>query len=168
MEFVTFETAKKLKDKGFPQVEERALAMYDEDGEWYSLIKNLDNFEYSFEYFDDRDCVCPTISQVLKWLRDNCTTHLEMSVGRFGWYFATTNYEYHEEEKVYDIKYVKFVKEQVILKLEGIESIDEAKKLQNKTVFAKRNDLPKLSEGSFYIADIIGFSIITEDNKKGD
>lgn len=102
MEFVTFETAKKLKDKGFPQVEERALAMYDEDGEWYSLIKNLDNFEYSFEYFDDRDCVCPTISQVLKWLRDNCTTHLEISVGRFGWYFATTNYEYHEEEKVYD------------------------------------------------------------------
>lgn len=70
------------------------------------------------------------------------------------------------EEKVYDIKYVKFVKEQVILKLSGIESIDEAKKLQNKTVFAKRNDLPELLEGSFYIADIIGFSVITEASEK--
>ena len=45
MEFVTFELSKKLKEKGFPQVEKETLAMYDEDGG-------------------------PTISQVLKWLRE--------------------------------------------------------------------------------------------------
>lgn len=69
-DFAPFELAVKLKEKGFPQVKENTLAMYNEDGEWFSLAKNLDGFEYLFEDFDDRDCVCPTISQVLKWLRE--------------------------------------------------------------------------------------------------
>ena len=68
-DLVTYELAVKLKEKGFPQVKKETLAMYNEDGEWFSLAKTLDDFEYSFEDFDDRDCVCPTISQVLKWLR---------------------------------------------------------------------------------------------------
>lgn len=33
MDFVVFELAKKLKDKGFPQVKKGTLAMYNEDGE---------------------------------------------------------------------------------------------------------------------------------------
>ena len=68
-DFAPFELAVKLKEKGYPQVKENTLAMYNEDGEWFSLAKNLDEFEYSFQDFDDRDCACPTISQVLKWLR---------------------------------------------------------------------------------------------------
>lgn len=68
-DFVTFELAKKLKEKGFPQVKDNTLAMYNETGEWFSLATNLDKDEYSFEDFDDRDCVCTTIAQVLKWLR---------------------------------------------------------------------------------------------------
>lgn len=69
-DFVGYDLAVKLKEKGFPQLEKNTLAMYNEDGEWFSLAKNLDVFEYSFEDFDDKDCVCPTISQVLKWLRE--------------------------------------------------------------------------------------------------
>lgn len=69
MEAVTFEMAKKLKEKGYPQVKKNTLAMYDEDGEWYSLAATIDE-EYCFEDFDKHDCVCPTISQVLKWLRE--------------------------------------------------------------------------------------------------
>lgn len=68
--FVGYDLAVKLKEKGFPQLEKNTLAMYNEDGEWFSLAKNLDIFEYSFDDFDDKDCVCPTISQVLKWLRE--------------------------------------------------------------------------------------------------
>ncbi len=75
IEFVTYQIALKLKEKGFPQVKDNALAMYNEDGEWFSLATNLDKDEYSFEDFDDRDCVCPTIAQALKWLREE--KHLE-------------------------------------------------------------------------------------------
>lgn len=69
MEFVNFSTAKKLKEKGFPQIEKNTLAMYDADGEWYSLASTIGDTEYWFYDFDMTDCVCPTISQVLKWLR---------------------------------------------------------------------------------------------------
>lgn len=76
MEFVNFELAKKLKEKGYPQVEKNTLAMYNEDGDWYSLAKNLADFEYSFEDFDERDYICPTISQVLEWLREQHSIHV--------------------------------------------------------------------------------------------
>ena len=69
-EFVSFSIAKKLKEKGYSQAEMNALAMYNEDSEWYSLSPTLDDFYYDFKDFDENDCVCPTISQVLKWLRD--------------------------------------------------------------------------------------------------
>ena len=77
-DFAPFELAVKLKEKGYPQVKENTLAMYDGYGEWFSLTKNLDAFEYSFEDFDDRDCVCPTISQVLKWLRKEKKIYIEI------------------------------------------------------------------------------------------
>jgi hypothetical protein len=66
---VNLSIAKKLREKGFPQTKEGTLAMYDERGEWYSLAPTIDE-EYSFESFDYHDYVCPTISQVLKWLRE--------------------------------------------------------------------------------------------------
>lgn len=72
MEFVSFDIAKKLKEKGFPQVKKNTLAMYGEDGCIYHLCPTLDvnSFYYAFDDFDEHDCVCPTISQVLKWLRE--------------------------------------------------------------------------------------------------
>lgn len=70
IDFVTYQIALKLKEKGFPQVKENTLAMYNENGEWFSLAKTLDKDEYSFEDFDEKDCVCPTIEQSLKWIRE--------------------------------------------------------------------------------------------------
>lgn len=86
IDFITFELAKKLKEKGFPQVKDNTLAMYNEVGEWFSLARNLDKYEYSFLDFDNRDCVCPTISQALKWLREekNIDIEIHASVGLVG------------------------------------------------------------------------------------
>lgn len=75
-EFVTIELAKKLKEKGFPQRKKNTLAMYNEYGEWFSLARNLDDYEYSFDDFDEHDCVAPTISQALKWLREEKKIHI--------------------------------------------------------------------------------------------
>jgi hypothetical protein len=86
-DFVSFEIANKLKEKGFPQVKIGTLAMYNEEGEWYSLARNLDEFEYLFEDFDYHDCVCPTISQVLKWLREEKRLHIEIRLFCVGYGF---------------------------------------------------------------------------------
>lgn len=77
-EFVTFKISKKLKEKGFPQRKKNTLAMYNEDGEWFSLARYLDVDEYSFDDFDEHDCVAPTISQALKWLREQKNITIEM------------------------------------------------------------------------------------------
>lgn len=85
-DFVTYRIAVKLKEKGFPQVEKNALAMYNEVGEWFSLAKTLDKDEYSFEDFDDRDCVCPTIAQALKWLRKEKKIYVTVNVEYEDWF----------------------------------------------------------------------------------
>lgn len=49
---------------------------------------------------------CPNISQILKWLREKHATHIEISLGRNGWYFEIIQYEYYEEEKEYGCKLI--------------------------------------------------------------
>lgn len=65
MEFVSFEIAKKLKDLGF---DESSLFFYREDDEdkcvhCVDINKPLTHYNGAI--------IAPTISQVLKWLRDN-------------------------------------------------------------------------------------------------
>lgn len=86
MDFLPFEIAKKLKGKGFPQVKKNTIAMYSEDGEWYSLSTSLDDFYYIFEDFDEHDYVCPTISQVLKWLRKEKSIYLSIDAEHEDWF----------------------------------------------------------------------------------
>ena len=88
-DFVSFEIAKKLKDKGFSC--KYPFAMYDEDGDFYPLFTSCDEDESSkcifgnrmyYDYDDfvkDKDArIAPTISQVLKWLREEHKMHIEI------------------------------------------------------------------------------------------
>ena len=67
IDFVTYEIAKKLKDKGFSC--EYPFAMYNEDGEFFPLYSS-DKYYFGFYDFDKNNVIAPTISQALKWLRD--------------------------------------------------------------------------------------------------
>lgn len=49
----------------------------------------------------------------------------------------------------------------VIMELEGVADIDTAELLRGKIVFADRTDL-KISDGAYFIADIIGLPVIDE------
>ena len=60
------------------------------------------------------------------------------------------------EDKYYEIEYVKYHKEQVILKLKGIDTIELADKFKTKIIFIEREKLPVLEAGRYYIADLIG------------
>lgn len=48
-----------------------------------------------------------------------------------------------------------------IIKLRGIDTPEAARVLRNKILFADREDMP-LPEGSYFIADLIGMSAVTE------
>ena len=62
----------------------------------------------------------------------------------------------------YEIEKVTYSKNQVILKLKGIDYIDYAEKLKNLYVYVKKTDLEKLPDGVYYIADLIGVNVYTE------
>ena len=68
-DFVTFEMAKKLKTKGFSC--QYPFAMYNEKGVFHECYTSVGNMQYyDYDDFDKYDYIAPTISQVLKWLRE--------------------------------------------------------------------------------------------------
>ena len=91
MEFVSFEIAKKLKEKEF---REKCLLHYEVTGGFYSnSIDTYDRPNQELDYSDFLKCYndgnsiglidAPTISQVLKWLREKKGIHICISLGSY-------------------------------------------------------------------------------------
>ena len=62
------------------------------------------------------------------------------------------------------IEEVKYSKNQVLLKLKGIETVEEAEKYRNCYLKIPRDKAKKLPEGTYFIADLIGLEVITDEN----
>lgn len=117
MDFVDFDIAKKLKEKGF---REKVNAYYGKHENIFEVHPSLDMNDCDYR------CSAPTISQVLRWLREKNATHIEISLGRDGWYFEIIQYEYYEEEKEYDckLKTISFINDSYEeAAIAGIESV---------------------------------------------
>lgn len=72
--------------------------------------------------------------------------------------------EVHIDGNAVKVLWCKLQADKVILKLEGIESIEQALKYKNKYVEVKREDAVELSEGEFFIADLIGCKVVDENS----
>ncbi|MCI8587631.1 MAG: 16S rRNA processing protein RimM [Clostridia bacterium] len=70
-----------------------------------------------------------------------------------------------KETKEYEIEEVKYQKNMVLLKLKGIDKVEEAEKLRNSFLEVDRENAIKLEEGEYFIADLIGMSVITDEGK---
>ena len=53
----------------------------------------------------------------------------------------------------------------VLLKFKEIGSVEEAEALVGKTMSVSRADLPPLPEGRYYIADILGMEVVTDEGR---
>lgn len=73
--------------------------------------------------------------------------------------------EKKNELKLFQIEKVNYSKNMVILKLKGIETPEEAESLRNSYLKINRKDVKKLPEGTYYIADLIGLDVYTDENK---
>lgn len=71
--------------------------------------------------------------------------------------------KFKNESKEFEIEKVGYHKNQVILKFKGINTIEEAEKLRNSYILINRNDLEPLEEGVYYITDLLGLEVYTED-----
>ena len=52
------------------------------------------------------------------------------------------------------------------VKINGIDTENDTKKLINKEIYLPIESLPKTDENSFYYHEIIGYIILDKDNKK--
>lgn len=59
------------------------------------------------------------------------------------------------------IEEVKYSKSLVLLKIKGIDSIEEAEKYKNAIIKIERKDAVKLPENTYFIADLIGLDVYT-------
>lgn len=67
------------------------------------------------------------------------------------------------EQLKLEVAGVKYAKQLVILKFSGLDSINDVEKYRGCSLFVTREDAVPLEDGEYYIADIIGASVVTED-----
>ena len=67
----------------------------------------------------------------------------------------------------YEIESVRYQKDIVLLKLKGIDSIEQAEKLKGFSIYIKRENAQKLNDGEYYIADLLGSEVYEEDTLLG-
>lgn len=61
------------------------------------------------------------------------------------------------------VVWCKLQTNKVILKLEGIDSVEQAQKYFKKYLEVRREDAVKLEEGSYFIADLVGCTVFDTD-----
>ena len=67
-----------------------------------------------------------------------------------------------EGKMLLEIQGVKFFKKFVILKLKGIDSIDEAEKYRRKSLFVTRKNAVPLRRDEYFVADLVGLRVIDD------
>lgn len=79
--------------------------------------------------------------------------------------FEELDYIYVEDKKT-NIENVRYMKEMVILKLEGSNDRNAAEALKGKNVYIGQDQLRELPEDTYYIRDLIGLEIRDQEDKK--
>lgn len=72
-----------------------------------------------------------------------------------------------KEQIPLEIQGVKFFKQFVILKFKGIDNINDIERYKRSSLFVTREDAVELEEDEYYIADLIGMDVITDEGEEG-
>ena len=54
---------------------------------------------------------------------------------------------------------------QIVLSVQGIETVEEAKKITGCYLFVQKENAVQLRDGSYFIDDVIGCEVVTEEQK---
>lgn len=67
------------------------------------------------------------------------------------------------EQLELEIQSVKFFKQFVIVKFKGIDNINDIERYKGKSLYVQREDAVPLEKDEYYIGDLIGMEVYTED-----
>ena len=68
-------------------------------------------------------------------------------------------------KKQYKIKEVKYHKDMVLIKFKGIDKVEDAELLRNSYLKINRQDEPELEKGTYYIVDLIGLDVYSDEGE---
>lgn len=68
-----------------------------------------------------------------------------------------------KEQIPLEIEHVKFFKQFAILKFKGLDNINDIEKYKGKSLMIDREDASPLGEDEYYIGDMIGMDVYTDD-----
>lgn len=71
--------------------------------------------------------------------------------------------EINKKKKQYEIEEVKYHKDMVLIKFKGIDNVEEAELFRNAFLKVNRNDEPELEEGTYYIVDLLGLNVYSDE-----
>lgn len=71
--------------------------------------------------------------------------------------------ETNKTKKQYEIEEVKYHKDMVLIKFKGIDKVEDAELLRNSYLKVNRQDEPELEEGTYYIVDLIGLDVYSDE-----
>ena len=74
--------------------------------------------------------------------------------------------ETNKIKKQYEIEEVKYHKDMVLIKFKGIDKPEDAEALRNSYLKINRKDEPELKEGTYYIVDLIGLDVYSDEGKE--
>lgn len=118
-DYVSFETAKLLKEKGYCNI---SNTLYNENGEFIRYDVGLNNKGYSCilgEFYE-----CPTIQMAMKWLRENYVMHIDVRVTNHSISDLIDIVKYYWV--VYNSKTARWVNESTIYKVQCFDTYEEA------------------------------------------
>lgn len=78
--------------------------------------------------------------------------------------FVICNENNHTE--TYRVQHCRVIAGSFILKLKGIEDRSGADQLRNHSLFVSREQLPDLERGEYFISDLIGVEVITDEGER--
>ncbi len=70
------------------------------------------------------------------------------------------------EERVLKLRSVKFFKKFVILGFEGMDRIEDVERLKGAELLIPREDAYELEEGEYFIPDLLGLKVVTDDARE--
>ena len=68
-------------------------------------------------------------------------------------------------KKEYEIERSRVQKNMVIMKLKGVDSVEDGQALRNKILFMNRDDI-KLEDGYYFFQDLIGLTVVDADSQE--
>ena len=71
-----------------------------------------------------------------------------------------------KEERVLKIEGVKFFKQMVILKFQGLDDINDVERLRRGILYVTRENAVRLKRNEYFIADLIGMRVENEDGSE--